>query len=448
MQLFNSLSRKKEKIEKKSDEKVTLYTCGPTVYDVAHIGNMRANVFYDTLRRALRFDGFEVLHAMNITDVDDKTIKRAGGDKGKFDEIVKRYEDLFWSDLAQLNIEKPDIITRATEYIENIVKFISDLIEKGFAYKKPDGSVYFSIEKFEDYGKLSHLDKSGLQAGARVNQDEYDKENPADFALWKAWTSEDGEIAWETALGKGRPGWHIECSVMAQDVLGETIDIHAGGIDLMFPHHENEIAQSEARTGKKFVNVWVHNEHLLVDGKKMSKSLNNFYTLKDLKTKGFDPLDFRYLALQAHYRSKLNFTWEGMAAAKNSRERLVRIVSELDHKGGNIDQAYLKKFRDFISDDLGLPDALAVVWELARDTKIDRADKYSTILEFDKVLGLKLGEREGIEIPIEILKMAEERKSVREAKDFQKSDELRDKIKKAGWTIEDLAENTYKLIKS
>ncbi len=448
MKLFNTLSRKKEDFKPIADRKVGLYTCGPTVYDSAHIGNLRTYIFEDLLKRSLISDGFSVKHVMNITDIDDKTIRKSDAKKEDFNRVIKKYEELFFKDLKSLNIIQPDVVTRATEYIDKMVVFIQELLEKGFAYKAPDGSIYFSIDKFVDYGKLSKLDKTGIKAGARVKQDEYEKENPADFALWKAWDEKDGEIYWETPLGKGRPGWHIECSAMSGDALGETIDIHAGAVDLIFPHHENEIAQSEARSGKKFVNFWIHGEHLLVDGKKMAKSLGNFFTLADIEEKGFLPLDFRYLVLGAHYRSKLNFTWEGLTGAKNSRERLNRLVSEMRGlEKGMISEIYKKQFMERINDDLDTPGGLAVLWEMLRDGKITEKEKHSTVLFFDQVLGLNLGKGEQIEVPLEIKELAEKRKDARINKDFQASDELRAKIRKAGWLIEDLEKNDYKLMK-
>jgi len=446
MKLFNTLSNTVEEFKSLEDKKVRMYTCGPTVYDSAHIGNLRAYTFGDLLKRVLKFNDFSVLHAMNITDVDDKTIKKGEGKRLKYEEVIKKYEEKFWADEALLNIEKPDIVTRATEYIDKIVSFIEELLAKNFAYKADDGSVYFSIAKFQDYGKLSHLNLNDLKAGARVAQDEYDKENPADFVLWKAWDEVDGEIFWQTSLGKGRPGWHIECSAMSTDVLGDTIDIHTGGVDLIFPHHENEIAQSEARTGKKFVNYWLHNEHILVDGRKMSKSLNNFYTLDDVVAKGFSPLDFRYFVLGAHYRSKLNFTWEGLEAAKNARERLVRILSATKDSGeGKIIEKYLTRFNEKISDDLNTPEALAVVWELMRDENEIQADKNSTIKKMDEALGLGLMRFESEKIPNEVKEFAEERKIARNNKDFTKSDILRDEILSMGFIIEDKSDNEYSL---
>ena len=448
MKLFNTMARKKEELKSIEDKKIRLYTCGPTVYDMVHIGNLRAYIVNDLLKRTLIENGYDVFHVINITDVDDKTIKRSEGEKTSFEKLVKKYEEKFWSDMDELNNLQPTKVTRATQYINKIVSLIEDLVEKSFAYKSSDGSVYFSIEKFKDYGKLSRLDKSGIKSGARVSQDEYDKQNPSDFALWKAWVEEDGEIFWETSLGKGRPGWSIECSAMSMDVLGETLDIHTGGVDLIFPHHENEIAQSEAKTGKKFVNYWVHNEHLLVNNTKMAKSLGNFFTLDDIKQKGFSPLDFRYLVLGAHYRSKLNFTLESLTAAKNSRERLNNIVDNFKSESdGNIDKKYYEEFIDKISDDVDVPGALAVLWNMIRDENVDKADKYKTALLMDKVFGLNLGQVEEEDVPQEIIELAEERKRAKNDKDFRLADEIREKIKQKGWLVEDLEDNNYKLNK-
>ncbi len=447
MKLFNTLSQKVEEFKPIDNNKVGIYTCGPTVYASAHIGNLRAYIFGDTLKRVLKFCGFHVKQVMNITDIDDKTIRIGEGEKDKFEKLTRKYEDKFLIDIELLNNEKPEIITRATEYIDKMVSFIEDLIEKGYAYSANDGSVYFSIEKFAEYGKLSRLDKSGLKSGARVAQDEYDKENPADFVLWKSWDENDGEIFWETSLGKGRPGWHIECSTMSMDKLGETIDIHTGGVDNIFPHHENEIAQSESRTGKKFVNYWLHNEHLLVDGRKMSKSLDNFYTLDDILAKGFSALDFRYFVLGAHYRSKLNFTWVALDAAKNARDRLVRIIENSPKINGQINNYYLEVFLIKVSDDLNLSEGLAVMWEMLRDENVKPNDKHVTLLKFDEVLGLGLDREINQHIPEEIIEVAEKRKLARMAKDFASSDLFRDQLKKSGWEIEDQSNSEYKLVK-
>ncbi|MEM7819165.1 MAG: cysteine--tRNA ligase, partial [Candidatus Aenigmatarchaeota archaeon] len=289
LKLFNTLTRKKEVFKPIKKNEVRMYTCGPTVYDFAHIGNFRTYVWQDILKRWLLFKGFKVKHVMNLTDIDDKTIKGAREQGISLREFTEKYIKAFFEDSKTLNLLPADVYPRATEHIREIVELIKILIEKGYAYKGEDGSIYYDISKFKDYGKLSKLKIKELKAGARVKSDSYTKEEAYDFALWKAWDPEDGEVFFETEIGKGRPGWHIECSAMSMKYLGETFDIHTGGVDLIFPHHENEIAQSEAATGKKFVNYWLHAEHLIVEGRKMSKSLGNFYTLRDLLAKGYDP---------------------------------------------------------------------------------------------------------------------------------------------------------------
>ena len=463
LRLYNTLSKSIEEFSPIEENQVKFYTCGPTVYDYAHIGNLRTFIFEDILRRTLEYFGFRVKQVMNITDIDDKTIAAGKGEKAAFEKLTRKFEAEFWQDLAKLNIEKPEETPRATEYIASIVVFVKELMKKDYAYKGDDGSIYFSIAKFTNYGKLSNLDKSGIQAGARVSQDQYSKENPADFVLWKAWDKKDGEIYWETELGKGRPGWHIECSAMSQDKLGPTIDIHAGGVDLIFPHHENEIAQSEARTGKKFVNYWLHAEHLLVDGKKMSKSLGNFYTLRDLVEKGYDPLDFRYLCFSAHWRDKLNFTWDSLEAARNALARARKIVSE-SPDGGAVNDEYIAKFKEALENDLNSPRALSAFWQILRDEKLSSGEKKATALEIDKIFALDLGKSNVIvrvktlqvkahiinpaattsneEIPAEVLKFIKDRQKARSEKNFELSDKLREQIESLGYSIEDSGEST------
>ncbi|MEK9155997.1 MAG: cysteine--tRNA ligase [Patescibacteria group bacterium] len=447
MKFYNTLTNRLEEFAPLHNRLATLYSCGPTVYDVAHIGNLRTYLFNDVLKRTLLANDFRVKHVMNVTDVDDKTIKKSGGDKTRLRELTRRYEKIFFEDLSALNILLPDLVTRATAYVERMADFVAELLRRGFAYRGEDGSVYFSIDKFKDYGKLAKLDRAGIRAGARVSQDEYTKENPADFVLWKAWDKDDGDIYWETKIGRGRPGWHIECSVMAGETLGQTIDIHTGAVDLIFPHHENEIAQSEALSSKDFVRFWVHGEHLLVDSQKMAKSLGNVYNLKDLTERGFSPLDFRYLVLGAHYRTKLNFTWAGLEAAKNARERLNRLMPEITSEvnvpkhlrggGAEVNQDYLNKFYDRISDDLDTPGGLATLWEMARDESVSAEIRTATAQKMDEVLGLKLGEKEELAIPPEIKKLAAKREEARRQKDYALSDKIRQELEGKGWRIED-----------
>ncbi len=434
LKIYNTLSRKTEEFKSLKDNQVGLYTCGPTVYNYAHIGNLRTYVFEDVLKRVLIYNNFEVRHVMNITDVDDKTIKAANGNKNELAKLTKDYENKFFEDLDKLNIIKPDVVTNAVKYIEKMVLFIQELIDKDFAYKTEDGSVYFKIEKFKDYGKLAKLDKSGLKVGARVNNDDYEKENLSDFVLWKSYDSDDGEIYWETKLGKGRPGWHIECSTMAQDILGDTLDIHAGAVDLIFPHHENEIAQAESKTGKPFANYFIHGEHLLVEGKKMSKSLNNFYTLKDIVGKGFSPLDFRYLVLGCHYRTKLDFSFDNLKSAQNALNKLYERIRDFKDSG-EISEEFKVKFLEAINNDLDMPKALAVVWEMLK-SDLDDGIKKATLEDFDKVLGLGLSyvEVEGPEGSEQLLTKIDE---LRSDKKFKESDNLARKIEEHGIELED-----------
>ena len=395
LKLYNTLTRKKEVFKPISKKEVGMYTCGPTVYDYAHIGNYRAYIVADILKRSLRYNGFKVKHVMNITDVEDKTIKESQKAKVSLKNFTRKYEKEFMIDLEKLNIEKASIFPRATEHIKDMVKAIKKLINNKFAYKGADGSIYYSISKFKDYGKLSHTKLKKLKAGARVKQDEYTKEAASDFALWKAWDKADGDVFWETEIGKGRPGWHIECSVMSSKYLGNQFDIHTGGTDLVFPHHENEIAQAEPISEKKpFVKYWIHNEWLLVDGKKMSKSLGNFYTLRDLIKKTYFPMHFRYLCLLTHYRKSLNFTFKNLDSAKATLERIKRKIIELrKNKQGKKDltKKYQKEFEKAINDDLNTPQAVQVFLEALDDENFNSKKKLSLLEKFDSILGVPLG---------------------------------------------------------
>ena len=347
-------------------------------------------------------------------------------------EFTRKYEKIFFEDLKELNIIKPEFVLRATENIPEMVALIEKLLEKGYAYKANDG-IYFAVSKFKGYGKLANLENIKTTK-ERIKSDEYDKSNVRDFALWKFWSEEDGDVFWETSIGKGRPGWHIECSAMSMKVLGDSFDIHTGATDLIFPHHTNEIAQSEAATGKRFVKYWLHAGFLNMKESKMSKSLGNILTLGSLKEQGFSALDYRYLCLTTHYRSPLLFSTENLEAAKTSYNRLKNIAKELaDDK--KINEKYLEEFKKALEDDLDMPGALAVLWTLARDDKAE--GKLGAIKEMDKVLGLKLLEKEKISVPEEVKKLAEEREKARKKKDFKKSDELREKIKKLGFAVND-----------
>lgn len=435
LRLFNTQTRNVEEFKPLNGQKVGLYTCGPTVYNLAHIGNLRTYLFEDLLQRVLEANGFEVLRVMNITDIEDKIIKNAKEQNLTIEEFTKPFEKAFFEDLDKLNIKHANVYPKATEHVEKMVKYIEVLIQKGFAYIEEDGSVYFDISKFPDYGKLSGLENRTLKTGTRVLSDEYEKENAQDFALWKS--VEPSEVGYSSPWGKGRPGWHIECSVMSQEYLGDTFDIHTGGVDNIFPHHENEIAQSEAKTGKKFCNYFLHGEHLLVDGKKMAKSLNNFYTLRDLEEKGFDFLAYRYLILTASYRDKLNFTWESLGSASNALNKLRSEIRAWESPD-RFDPNFWQRFLDPANNDLGLPQAVAVMWDLVK-SDLPSEIKSATLLKMDEILGLDLAKYVNIpiEVPENIQRLVNERENARVAGDFKKSDELRHEIKKLGFEIED-----------
>ena len=461
--LHNTLTRKKEEFVPLDDGKVRMYSCGPTVWDYAHVGNFRAYICVDVLKRYMLYKGSDVIHIMNITDVDDKIIERSVQEKKPFRKITEFYTREFFHDSEQLRIKKADLYPKATEHISHMVRIIQQLMKNGHAYRSEDGSVYYNIASFKDYGKLSHSKISSLKAGARVKQDSYDKENAQDFALWKAWDREDGNVFWETELGKGRPGWHIECSAMSMQYLGKTFDIHAGAIDLLFPHHEDEIAQSEAATGKTFVRFFVEGEHLMVDGKKMAKSLGNVYTLRDLEAQGYDPLDFRYLVLGTHYRTPLNFTGKGLDAARTARGKLAQAIASLRTCVGKStlkeENEVLKviahgerKFRDAIADDLNTPKGLAVLHELVHYANSIRrmghcSERTSRMLvaaiaEFDRVLGLRIGDVKIAAIPEDIQKLVAQREQTRKQKQRQESDRLRAEIQRRGYRVEDTSRGT------
>ncbi len=452
LKLTNTLSGKKEEFKPLHNKKVGMYNCGPTVYNYLHIGNLRTFVMNDLLRRALEANGFEVNQVMNITDVDDKMIKSAKAEKMSIQELGAKYEKAFLDDVQSLNILKPTHLPHATEYIPQMIQFISALIEKGFAYKTDDG-VYFDISKSKNYGALAHLEKR-TETKSRIASDEYDKENPNDFALWKFWKKEDGEVKWDAPFGEGRPGWHLECSVMSTSLLGETIDIHTGAIDLLFPHHTNEIAQSEALSGKEFVRTWVHGAFLNVGNdapkadaraSKMAKSAGNFIRLADLKEHKIHPLSYRYFLLGAHYRTPLNFSWEAVEGAQNGFEKILHeVVALLKHEsGGKIVAKFRDDFAAARNDDLNTPQALATLHALL-ESKESPADKLATLKEFDNVLGLNLIPlaQKLSNIPPEILALQKERDLARSAKDFPTSDRLRKQIESLGFIVNDLAQGS------
>ena len=454
LRFFNTLTRKKEKFVPLEKGKVKMYTCGPTVYDFAHIGNFRTYVFQDMLRRWLEYRGFQVTQVMNLTDVDDRTIK-ASREKGiPLNVHTEQFIDAFFEHMKQLNIEKAEVYPRATEHIKEMVAFVKKLIEKGYAYKAEDGSIYYDISKFKDYGKLSKMKLKALKAGARVKVDSYEKEQAWDFALWKAWNEADGDVFWETEIGKGRPGWHLECSVMSMKYLGETLDVHSGGVDLIFPHHENEIAQSEAVTGKKFVNYWLHSEHLMVEGERMAKSLGNYYTLQDLLDKGYNARVVRYLLLSTHYRQQMNFTVEGLKAAENAIERLTVFLQRLQETDGKpageelkrLIQKTKKAFETAMDDDLNVNVVLAALFDFVREANrmIDQGEVnrkeaqavHDLIMRFDKILAV-MGEVKKELLPKAIEELVRKREAARKTKDWKTADEIRKQLGDMGIILED-----------
>ncbi len=431
VKLFNTLTRNTEVLAPLHGREVRMYNCGPTVYDFAHIGNHRAFIVNDILRRTLEYADYEVLQAMNITDVDDKMIARGVEEGVSIHALAREYTNFLLADFKALNILIPHKMPRATEHIGGMVVMIEKLIRNNYAYTASDG-VYFEVEKSKNYGALAHLDLNA-ETESRVENTQ-DKKSPRDFALWKFETPEDSGTAYDASFGRGRPGWHIECSEMARNTLGETIDIHTGGVDLVFPHHTNEIAQSEAVSGKLFARVWVHTEFMMIDGQKMSKSLGNIITLKTITERGYSPLAFRYFVLGANYRSKLNFTWEALEGAQNALRKLVDHIGE---ENGSVNKDYQKRFEDFIVNDLDTSRALALAWEVAKDASLSDTTKTATLLDFDRVFGLGLAHRKRETAPANILQLVHTREEARKNKDWVKSDKVRDEINSLGWDISD-----------
>ena len=447
LKFYNSLTNKKEIFKPINKDKVKVYTCGPTVYDKAHIGNFRTFLFEDLLKRVLLAFGYEVIHIMNITDVDDKTIKRANESGKKLSEITEYYTKRFLEDSLSLKILPADNYPLATEHIPSMIEMIKLLINKDFAYVSDDGSVFFKISNYEKYGNLTNLDLSNMQKSNRVSSDEYNLDNPQDFALWKAYKEDDSNIFWDSPWGKGRPGWHIECSAMSVEYLGKHFDIHCGGVDNKFPHHENEIAQSECALETKFVNYWLHSEFLLVDGGKMSKSLGNVYTIPELFSKGFTAGEIRYIMLTSHYRSKVNFTLDKQHEAKMGIKRIQTLKSRLKLLNSSSNSSYpdIKKvFDETISDDLDTPKTMALVFDWVRklnielDKNILKEDEVARALNFISYFNSIFNVlTDDFDIPDEILKLAKAREYARENKDWTKSDKLRNLIDSKGWVIRD-----------
>ena len=448
MRIYNTLTRKIEEFKPLNPLKVGLYTCGPTVYGPGHLGHARTYVNFDLLKRILLYNGFKVGHVLNITDVHDDMIKKANELGMTIFELSDKYTPLFLQDMNDLNTIPANYYPKVTEHIKEIIEMIGILVKKNFAYVEKDGSVYFRVSKFKDYGQLSGIKLEKAKTGTRVETDKYEKESAADFVLWKG--AKEGEPSWDSPWGKGRPGWHIECSVMSKKYLGKTIDIHGGATDLKFPHHENEIAQSETVNGVKFVNHWFHPGLLDIESQKMSKSLGNYIEIHEIKEKGFDPLALRYLFLTTHYRQKLNFTWKGLEAAssalKNLRLQIINYqLSISNSRRPSLSQDKLEKIEDFqkrfvgfINDDLAIPQALALMWEVVK-SNIPPGDKLDLILNFDQVFGLKLAEvkTEKHKIPAEVKKLVEEREKARQEEKWPEADKIRKKVKELGFIIED-----------
>jgi len=466
IKFYNTLTRKEDDFESLDKKNVRIYTCGPTVYDYAHIGNLSAYLFVDLLKRYLRYRGYNIMDVMNITDVDDKTIKSSQAKNQSLQEYTEIYTKALLEDFAKLNILLPKTICKATDHINDMIKLIEDLLNKGYAYKAEDGSVYFKISQFKNYGKLSNLEKRDLKIGAsgRVNSDEYEKENASDFVLWKAWQEKDKDNFWDSPFGKGRPGWHIECSAMSMEKLGPTLDIHTGAVDLIFPHHENEIAQSEASTGKQFVKYWLHRGHLKVDDKKMSKSLGNFYVLSDILKQNSNPMAFRYLILTNHYRANLNFTFDALKSSENALVKIKNFVARVKEqmnnkqKDNDLVDDYIQKteesFKQGMDDDLNTPLAIASIYKFIGDVNklIDNeavsAKNAQAILEFleriDDVFGFifyqvnEISEEKKNKIE-ELIKI---RNDFRADKNWAEADRIKEELLKMGLVIKDEKDGT------
>lgn len=436
--LYNTLTHRIEIFKPLVDKKVGMYHCGPTVYDFAHIGNLRTAIFNDLLRRLFEYNNYTVTQVMNITDVDDKTIRASREAHVSLESFTQGFEEKYLADISALNILTPHKLPHATESIDAMITMISTLLAKGVAYKTTDG-VYMSISKVKNYGVLAGITPKSQENTATNSADEYDKENAQDFALWKFKTEADGAVSWQTPFGEGRPGWHIECSAMAKSTLGETIDIHTGGSDLIFPHHTNEIAQSESANEKPFAQFWLHAGFVMINDSKMSKSLGNFVTLREIEARHISPLSFRYLTLTSHYQGLLNFTWESLTGADTARQKLTTIFQNLPH-GGKIDTEYQTRFLTFINDNLDMPKAVALVWELIKDEKVSPEGKRATLADFDCVLGLNLEMQEELLIPETVSKLVADREIARLNKDFALADTLRAQIKAKGFDVKDTAQ--------
>jgi cysteinyl-tRNA synthetase len=461
---YNTATREKEAFKPVNENKAAMYSCGPTVYNYAHIGNLSSFVFSDILKRTLRYFGYEVNHVMNLTDVDDKTIKASREQGIKLNELTEKYTEIFLNDLGRLNIEEPSVTCKATEHIEVMLELIQKLIDKGIAYER-DGSVYFSLAKFPNYGKFAHLDPEAMANSSQAadGADDYEKDDVRDFALWKAWTEDDGDVSWETPWGKGRPGWHIECSAMSMKYLGETFDIHTGGIDLVFPHHTNEIAQSEAATGKPFVNCWMHKGFITMSGEKMAKRDGNTLVLNDIAETPLEDLAYRLLVLSSHYRSQLNYTDEILEQYKRNLVRILELYHRLQEANltGNDDLSELiekakERFDNSLADDLATPEAMAAIYEFVTETnkRLDEnlvggagIEAAQTFLDtVDSVLGvIEAGLPHYIKVTEPTAEQIEKMKKLdqlRADKKYEESDQLRAELKEEGLDIQITKEGT------
>lgn len=450
---YNTMSRQTEPFAPAEGDTVRMYTCGPTVHDFAHIGNYRAYVFEDLLRRFLKFHGWRVIQVMNLTDVDDKTIRKARAAGLPLREYTRRFAEAFFADLDRLRIERAEHYPAATDHIPDMIRLIERLLAAGVAYRSDDGSVYFSIARHPGYGRLARLDIAGLRPGARVSHDEYEKENVADFALWKAWDESDGEVAWDSPWGRGRPGWHIECSAMSMRYLGESFDIHTGGQDNIFPHHEDEIAQSEAVTGRPLARFWMHCAHLIVEGRKMSKSLGNFLTLRDVIDRGWTGREVRYVLLTSHYRQSLNFSFDSLAAARAALARLDEFRDRFRTMAGTATAGPLpawaagapSAFHAALADDLNISGAMGVLFDFVRDghramdagatSPSDATAALAVLADWDRVLALF--EPEATSVDSEVEELARLRETARRERRWAEADRLRDEIAARGWVVQD-----------
>lgn len=459
LQFYNSLSHRVEPLEPIHPGKIGMYTCGPTVYNFAHIGNFRCYAFEDILKRTLLASGLKVRHVMNLTDVDDKTICGSQAAKVPLRQFTQTYKDAFFQDIKTLRMLPADVYPAATDTIPEMIQLIQTLFDKGIAYQAEDKSVYFSIEKWPKYGQLVKIDRDAMRVGVRVKMDEYAKDATADFALWKAWDEADGDVWWDSPWGKGRPGWHIECSAMSSKYLGKTFDLHCGGVDNMFPHHEDEIAQSEAANGCKFVNLWMHCAHLMVENQKMSKSLGNFYTLKDLLQKGYTGREIRYVLISTYYRQSLNFSLQALEEARGNLQRIDAFTARLKDLAANGPECPLapeqsealeksaQAFLGALQDDLNVSAGLAALFDFLREGnremdggKTGRAwaqKALEVLASMDRILAIVEPDAQEVQVPQEVLDLAEQRQAARKAKDWARADEMRAAIEAAGWTVKD-----------